>query len=67
MLNEKERDFIVGNCNIFSDFFYLVMFYEPQTRGPMADKRLHIIYVVYIDFFQFFSSNCWIKITFDLK
>jgi thioredoxin-related protein len=29
--NEKERDFIVGHCIIFSDFFCLVMSYEPQT------------------------------------
>jgi hypothetical protein len=29
--NERERDFIVGHCNIFLDFFCLVMSYEPQT------------------------------------
>jgi hypothetical protein len=29
--NERERDFIVGLCIIFSDFFCLIMFYEPQT------------------------------------
>jgi hypothetical protein len=48
--NERERDYIVGNCIIFSAFFCLVMSYEPQTWDPMADKKLHIIYVVYIDF-----------------
>jgi hypothetical protein len=31
ILDEKERDFIVGHCIIFSDFFCLVMSYEPQT------------------------------------
>jgi hypothetical protein len=29
--NERKRDFIVGHCIIFSFFFYLVIFYEPQT------------------------------------
>jgi hypothetical protein len=29
--NERERDFIVGHYIIFSDFFCLVMSYEPQT------------------------------------
>jgi hypothetical protein len=29
--NERERDYIVGNCIIFSAFFCLVMSYEPQT------------------------------------
>jgi hypothetical protein len=29
--NERERDFIVGHCIIFSDFFCLLMSYEPQT------------------------------------
>jgi hypothetical protein len=43
------------------------MFYEPQTWGLMVDKKLQIIYVVYIDFIQSSSSNHWIKIKFDLK
>jgi hypothetical protein len=30
------------------------MSYEPQTWGPMVDEKLHIIYVVYIDFIQSF-------------
>jgi hypothetical protein len=64
--NERERDFIVRYCIIFSDFF-IIMSYEPQTWSPMADKKLHIIYVVYIDFIQSFSSNRWIKINLDLK
>jgi len=29
--NERERDFIIGHCIIFSDFFCLIMSYEPQT------------------------------------
>jgi hypothetical protein len=29
--NEREKDFIVGHCIIFSDFFCLVMSCEPQT------------------------------------
>jgi len=33
------------------------MFYEPQTWSPMANKKLHIIYVVDIDFIQSSSSN----------
>jgi len=33
----------------------------------MADKNLHIIYVVYIDFIQSFSFNHWIEINLDLK
>jgi hypothetical protein len=31
------------------------MSYEPQTWDPMVDKKLHVIYVVYIDFIQSFS------------
>ncbi len=64
--NEKERDFIVGHCIIFSDFFCLVMSYQPQTWNPMVDKKSHIIHVVYIDFIQSSSSNYWIEINFDL-
>jgi hypothetical protein len=61
--NERERDFIVGHCNIFLDFFCLVMSYEPQTWGLMANKKLHIIYVVvYIDFIQSSSFNHWIEL-----
>jgi hypothetical protein len=33
----------------------------------MVDKKLHIIYVVYIVFIQSFSSNRWIEINFDFK
>jgi hypothetical protein len=33
----------------------------------MVDEKLHIIYVVYIDFIQSSLFNHWIKITFDLK
>ncbi len=29
--NEREKDFIIGHCIIFSDFFCLIMSYEPQT------------------------------------
>jgi hypothetical protein len=28
---QRGGDFIDGNCIIFSIFFFLVMFYEPQT------------------------------------
>jgi hypothetical protein len=28
---ERERDFIVRHCTIFSNFFCLIMSYEPQT------------------------------------
>jgi hypothetical protein len=62
ILNERERDFIVRHCNFILDLFCLVMSYEPQTLGPMANKKLHIIYVVYIDFIQSFSSNHWIEL-----
>jgi hypothetical protein len=64
--NERKKDFIVGHNIIFSDFFCLVMSYEPQTWGPMVNKKLHIIYVVYIDFIQSSSFNYWIVINFDL-
>jgi hypothetical protein len=43
------------------------MSYEPQTWGHMANKKLHIIYVVYIDFIRSSSSNHWIEINLDLK
>jgi hypothetical protein len=46
--NERERDFIVGLCIIFLDFFCLIMFYESQTWSPMADENLHIIYTDFI-------------------
>jgi hypothetical protein len=65
--NEREREFIIAHYIIFSDFFCLVISYEPQTWGPMADKKLHIIYLVHVDFIQSFSSNHWIKINLDLK
>jgi hypothetical protein len=29
--NEKKKIFVVGYCIIFSDFFCLIMSYEPQT------------------------------------
>jgi len=29
--NEIERDFLVGHCIIFSNFFCLIISYEPQT------------------------------------
>jgi hypothetical protein len=39
------------------------MSYEPQTWGLMANKKLHIIYVVvYIDFIQSSSFNHWIEL-----
>jgi hypothetical protein len=42
----KKNKFYSWALHFFSDFFCLVMSYEPQTWGPMADKKLHIIYVV---------------------
>jgi hypothetical protein len=33
----------------------------------MVDKKLHIIYVMYIGFIQSFSSNHWNEINLDLK
>ncbi len=54
--NERERDCIVRHCIIFTNFVWLVMSYESQTWNLMADEKLHIIYVVYIDFIQS-SSN----------
>jgi hypothetical protein len=46
--NDRKRNFIIGDCIIFSDFFCLVMFYEPQTWSLMADENLHIIYIDFI-------------------
>jgi hypothetical protein len=43
------------------------MSYEPQTWGHMVNKKMHIIYVMYIGFIQSFSSNHWIEINLDLK
>jgi hypothetical protein len=37
---QRGGDFIDGYCIIFSIFFCLVMFYEPQTWGPMAIEKL---------------------------
>jgi hypothetical protein len=65
--NEKERDFIVKHYIILTKKICLVMSYESQTWGPMANKKLYIIYVVYIDFIQSSSSNRWMEINFDLK
>jgi hypothetical protein len=33
----------------------------------MVDKKLHIIFVVYINFIQSLSSNRWVEINLDLK
>jgi len=63
----KRNRFYSWALHYFFKFFFLVMSYEPQTWSPMADKKLHIIYVVYIDFIQSSSSNRWIKINLDLK
>jgi hypothetical protein len=35
--SEREKDFIVGNCIIFSNFFCLIMSYESQTWNLMVD------------------------------
>jgi len=34
---------MVGHHLFFSDFFCLVMSYETQTWGSMAEKKLHIM------------------------
>jgi hypothetical protein len=65
--NENEIFFVVGHCIMFLDFFCLVMFYEPQTWGPIVNEKLHIIYVVYIYFIQSSSPNRWIEIDLHLK
>jgi hypothetical protein len=65
--NERERDCIVRHCIIFTNFVWLVMSYESQTWNLMADEKLHIIYVVYIDIIQSSSSNCWMEINLYLK
>jgi hypothetical protein len=64
---KKKEILYLGIELFFSDFFFIVMSYEPQTWGLMADEKLHIIYVLYIAFIQSFSSNHWIKINLDLK
>jgi hypothetical protein len=63
----KKKDFISGSSIIFSVFFGLVMCYESQTWRPMAIGKMYVIYFMHIDFFQFFSSNHWIKFNFDLN
>jgi hypothetical protein len=37
---QRERDFIDGHCIFFSISFYLIMFHESQTWGPMAIEKL---------------------------
>jgi hypothetical protein len=37
---QRGGDFIDGCCIIFSIFFFLLMFYEPQTWGPMSVEKL---------------------------
>jgi len=65
--HQRGEDFINGHCIIFSILFCLLMFHESQTWGLMAIENLKIIYYMYINFIQSFSSNYWIKINFDLK
>ncbi len=63
----KNKKFYNGHYIIFSVFFSVVMFHEPQTWGLMAMEncKLHILYN--INFIQFSSYNHWIKINFDPK
>ncbi len=63
----KEKEILQLGIAFFFKFLCLVMFYEPQTWSPMADKKLHITYVVYIDFIQSSLSNRWIEINLDLE
>jgi hypothetical protein len=37
---KKGRDFINGHYIIFSIFFCMVMFHEPQTWSPMVIEKL---------------------------
>jgi len=37
---QRGGDFIDGHYIIFSIFFCLVLFHEPQTWGPMAVEKL---------------------------
>ncbi len=37
---QRREDFIDGHYIIFSILFCLVMFYEPQTWGPMVVENL---------------------------
>jgi hypothetical protein len=45
---QRRKYFIDGNCIIFSVFFCLVMFHEPQTWGLMVVKKckLYILYIL---------------------
>jgi len=44
------------------------MSYESQTWGPMANKKLHIIFVVHIDFIQSLDQNeSWFKMKFEFQ
>jgi hypothetical protein len=43
------------------------MFHESQTWNPMTIKKKGVIYSIYIDFIQSFSSNCWIKMSFGFQ
>jgi hypothetical protein len=54
--NERERDFTVGYCSIFSNFFCLILSYEPQTWGLMANKKLHIMLCTLILFNPFYLT-----------
>jgi hypothetical protein len=65
--NKKEKDFIVGHCIIFSDFFYKKSLMNHKHDALWLTKKLHIIYVVCIDFIQSFSFDRWIEINLDLK
>jgi hypothetical protein len=67
ILNEKERDFIIGHCIILSNFFCLVKLINHKHETLWLTKKSHIIHVVYIDFIQSSSSNYWIEINFDLN
>jgi hypothetical protein len=56
----KNKRFYSWVLHYFFKFLLFSNVLELKTRGLMTDKKLHIIYVMYIDFIQSFSSNHWI-------
>jgi hypothetical protein len=63
----KRSIFYIWALHYFFNFLCLVMFHESQTWILMVVEKLFVINLVYIDFIQSSSFNCWIKINFDSK
>jgi hypothetical protein len=53
---DKREDFIVGNY-ILIFLLLLLMFHESQTLGCMVIEKMYVIYFMYIDKIQSYSSN----------